>query len=143
MVSAPVPALVRVLPAPMDRPPDVVRLPGPLTLVVPPTDTGAAISWLPLVMRNPPVPVPITVRVPPVPEVIVYLLALSKTIVPTVRLPSSVTVRGAVIFPRKLATTLELSGTVVGLQLAATPQLPLLSTFHCGFVPGATCRTMS
>src|SRR5687767_11714713 len=52
----------------------------------------------------------------------------------TVLSPSSVTVRGAVILPRKFAAAVGALGTDGGSQLAAVDQLPLASTFHCGGV---------
>src|SRR6185436_18195528 len=66
----------------------------------------------------------------------------------TVRSPSSVTVRGAVITPRKLAVALGLSGSPPPqppFQLLATPQLPLALTPHWGGGPRQSPRrsTMS
>src|SRR5437660_10843432 len=52
-------------------------------------------------------------------------------IVPTVRSPSRVIVRGAVVFPRKFATAVGESGTELFDQLLGFPQLPSASTFHC------------
>src|SRR6267142_838435 len=72
------------------------------------------------------------------PEVSVYRLALSKMIAPIVRAPSTVTVRGAVIFPRNPATPVAPDGTTAGDQFSAEPQIPLTSTFHCG-----TCAMLS
>src|SRR3989440_7993313 len=57
-------------------------------------------------------------------------------IVPTVRSPSSVIVRGAVILPRKFAIAVGESGTELLDQLLAFPQLPSASTFHCGGADG-------
>src|SRR5258705_8814748 len=50
----------------------------------------------------------------------------------TVLSPSSVTVRGRVILPRKLATAVAPLGTEGGSQLGAVAQLPPASTFHWG-----------
>src|SRR4030095_15859837 len=66
------------------------------------------------------------------PEPSVYRLALSKMIAPIVRVAPTVTVRGAVIFPKNPATPVAPVGTTVGDQLPAVAQLPLASTFHCG-----------
>src|SRR5258706_308646 len=46
--------------------------------------------------------------------------------------PSRVIVRGAVIFPRKLAEAVGSLGTAMGCQFPAVDQLPLASRFHCG-----------
>src|ERR1051325_2816162 len=113
----------------------MIRVPGPDLVTAPDKDSGALISWVPLVVTMELV----TVRVPLEPWAIVYLLALSKLTVATERVPASGPVRGAVILPRKLAVP-----PVVGMppcQLPAMPQLPLASTFHCGGPLLTTCRT--
>src|SRR5882757_1335332 len=115
----------------------MVSVPGPVLVTAPLRLSGALISWLPLVTVMVP---PLTVSVPP-PGAMVYLLALSKLMSFTVWLLSSVTVRGAVILPRKLAIAVGLLGTPPS-QFVATLQLPLASTFHCGLPPSRR-RTMS
>src|SRR5215208_1813771 len=79
--------------------PEMIKVPGPLLVIAPDIDSGALISWVPLATLM----ALVTVNVPPEPGAIVYLLALSKFTLATLRLPSRVTVRGAVILPRKLA----------------------------------------
>src|SRR6266481_491732 len=69
------------------------------------------------------------ISAPPEPGAMVYLLALSKLILATLRSPSRVTVCGAVIPPRKLAIAPGPSG-IPPLQLAESPQLPSPSLIH-------------
>src|SRR6185503_9572534 len=76
------------------------------------------------------------INAPPEPAAMVYLLALSKLILPTVRSPSKVTVRGAVIAPRKLANATEELGTPPS-QFAESAQLPSPSLIHCGAGPSS------
>src|SRR5438128_5978459 len=78
----------------------------------------------------PVVPLPM-VSMPPVPGAMVYLLALSKWASRICLLPSSETVRGAVILPRKLAMPVLALGIPPD-QLPAALQLPSASTFHWG-----------
>jgi hypothetical protein len=59
-------------------------------------------------------------------------LTLLKFSCASVLLPSSVTVRGAVIFPKKFAEAVAPSGTSCGSQFAALLHTPSASTPHCG-----------
>src|SRR3954452_1948637 len=98
----------------------MVSVPEPLLVTAPVRLSGALISWLPAVTLIVPA---LTVSVP-LPAPMVYLFALLKLMSFTVWLPSSVTVRGAVIAPRKLATAVGPVGTPP-VQLDETLQLPL------------------
>src|SRR5688572_28984718 len=108
----------------------------PLAILIwlsPANVSGAELTWLPdATWIVPGLDTSPTASVPLKPAATVYRLALSNTIVPTVRAPSSVTVRGAVIFPKNPASAVGPAGTMAGDQLLATPQPPLASTFHCG-----------
>src|SRR3954469_15169133 len=112
----------------------MLSVPGPVLVMLPEKAIGALISCAPEVTTiEPVVPLPI-LSVPPEPGAMVYVLPLSNAICCTCLPPSSVTVRGAVILPRKLAVAVGPLGTLGGSQLEAVDQLPLASTFHCGGV---------
>jgi len=101
------PETFRLAPAAWLWAPEMIRVPGPFLVILPDRVSGALISWVPPVV----VIALVTVRVPLLPCAIVYLLALSKFRLATERLPSRVTVRGAVILPRKFAIAVgELGG---------------------------------
>src|SRR5437762_12097835 len=112
----------------------MVNVPPPVLVTLPEKASGAEISCEPEVTMMLPVAPSPMVSVPPLPGAMVYLLALSKLICCTCLSPSSETVRGAVILPRKLAAAVGPVGTEGGSQLPATLQLPSASTFHCGGV---------
>ena len=138
-VSVPAPLLVSP-PPPLMLPERVRVLAAGMTVttVLSFSVSGAEISWLPPPTTIEALPEETsTVSVFPA---IVYWLELLKLIVPTVVVvPSTVTVRGAVIAPKKLA----IASTALGEppdQLAGADQfrVPVPSAVHCGSKPATS-----